>query len=82
MKRQIIIATINLCSLTWAMEHKAEQKQTDPLKPLFNPAPPQSMERSQDAALLLPRLSGHATDNTTSFHKTSLFMIHRDRAKL
>ncbi len=102
MKKQIMMTAISLCSLTWAMDHKANpyytpsyaksfgghgkatkcEQQPDHLKPLFNPTPRQSMEREQEANLLLPRLSGNATHNTTSLHQTSLFIVHRDRAKL
>jgi hypothetical protein len=70
MKRQIIMTMISLYSLTWAMEHKAEQ-------PLFKPTPPQHIEREHEANLLLPKLPGHATRNTTSLHQSSLFKVHR-----
>jgi hypothetical protein len=100
MKRQIIMATISLYSLTWAMDHKTDQpyfakskvypepvegkgkQQPDHLKPIFSSTTPQSMEREQEANLLLPKLANHTTRNTTSLHKTSLFIVHPDRAKL
>lgn len=86
MKKQIMMTAISLCSITWAMDHKAEQKnkseQSDLLQPLFKPTPPQSMEREQEADILLKKLPDRATRNTTSLHQTSIFTVHRDRAKL
>ncbi len=80
MKKQIIMTAISLCSLTWAMDHKAEQKnkpqQPDLLRPLFTPTQRQSMEREQEANLLLPKLANHTTRNTTSLHQTSIFTVH------
>jgi hypothetical protein len=86
MKKQILMITISLCSLTWAMEHKAKSAnkshQSDLIQPLFKPTPRQSMEREQEADILFKKLPGHTTSNTTSLHQTSLFTIQHDRAKL
>jgi hypothetical protein len=93
MKKQIMMTAISLCSLTWAMDHKAEQPyyakatkgkplQPDLIQPLFKPTPSQSMEREQEANILLPKLPGYTTSNTTSLNKSNLFIVHRDRAKL
>jgi hypothetical protein len=89
MKRQIIIATINLCSLTWAMEHKAEQKnksQYDILEPCLKITRDQSIERKQAADSFFEKLpkNNQISPNQTSlsFKQSNLFIIHSNPAKL